>query len=146
MWQKIKNYFVIQCYRPWGFQEVEAPRFQHNRHMKVVRLSAPSTSCCTHQEIFLVPVAVRGVVEPRTMVQPEGLCQWKIPMTPSGIEPTTFCFVVQRLNQLHHHVPPTYALWSHENIEEPSNQRKSNLHKSLVTSVLHTLSKKYKLH
>jgi hypothetical protein len=26
-------------YRPWGFQEVEAPRFQANRHMKVVRLS-----------------------------------------------------------------------------------------------------------
>ena len=29
--------------RPWGFQEVEAPRFQDNRHMKVVRLSALST-------------------------------------------------------------------------------------------------------
>jgi len=26
--------------RPWGFQEFEAPRFQDNRHMKVVRLSA----------------------------------------------------------------------------------------------------------
>ena len=25
--------------RPWGFQEAEAPRFQDNRHMKVVRLS-----------------------------------------------------------------------------------------------------------
>ena len=23
--------------RPWGFQEVEAPRYQDNRHMKVVR-------------------------------------------------------------------------------------------------------------
>ena len=33
-------------YRPgrsWGFQEVEAPRFQDNRHMKVVRLSAVRT-------------------------------------------------------------------------------------------------------
>ena len=29
--------------RPWGFQEVEAPRFQDNRHMKVVRLSALRT-------------------------------------------------------------------------------------------------------
>jgi len=27
----------------WGFQEVEAPRFQDNRHMKVVRLSALRT-------------------------------------------------------------------------------------------------------
>jgi hypothetical protein len=29
--------------RPCGFQEVETPRFQDNRHMKVVRLSALST-------------------------------------------------------------------------------------------------------
>ena len=29
--------------RPWGFQEVEAPRFQDSRHMKVVRLSALRT-------------------------------------------------------------------------------------------------------
>jgi hypothetical protein len=28
---------------PWGFQEVEVPRFQDNRHMKVVRLSALCT-------------------------------------------------------------------------------------------------------
>jgi len=27
-------------YRPRGFKEDEAPRFQNNRHMKVVRLSA----------------------------------------------------------------------------------------------------------
>jgi len=29
--------------RPWGFEEDEAPRFQDNRHMKVVRLSALRT-------------------------------------------------------------------------------------------------------
>ena len=29
--------------RSWGFQEVEVPRFQDNRHMKVARLSALST-------------------------------------------------------------------------------------------------------
>jgi hypothetical protein len=29
--------------RPWGFQEVEGPRFQDNRHMKVVRFSALRT-------------------------------------------------------------------------------------------------------
>ena len=29
--------------RSWGFQEDEAPRFQDNRHMKVVRLSALRT-------------------------------------------------------------------------------------------------------
>jgi hypothetical protein len=30
-------------YRPWGFQEVEAPRFHDNRHLKVVSLSALRT-------------------------------------------------------------------------------------------------------
>jgi len=30
-------------------------------------------------------------------MQPQGLGQWKIPMTPSGIEPATFRFVEQRI-------------------------------------------------
>jgi hypothetical protein len=35
---------------------------------------------------------------PGSLVQLEWLCQWKIPMTPSGIYPVTFRFVAQCLN------------------------------------------------
>jgi hypothetical protein len=39
-------------------------------------------------------------------VWPEGICQWKIPMIPLGIEPTTFWLGLQCLNQLRHRIPP----------------------------------------
>jgi hypothetical protein len=62
----VYSYRCTGLNRPWGFREVEAPRFKDNRHMKVVRLSVLRTGQLYPQGY------IRGTPFYRRLSRPQG--------------------------------------------------------------------------
>ena len=81
---------------PQGSCRSRLPEFQENWHMKVISLSALRTG----RLYTLILISVKGWVHLMARAQPEGLSQWKIPIT-----------ALQCLNQLHHHMPQLIHLF-----------------------------------
>ena len=61
--------------RPCGSRRLRLPDSRQSAH-KGFKLQPKATAAFTLQEIFLVLISVRGWVNPRSIVRPEGLCQW----------------------------------------------------------------------
>ena len=94
--------------RPLELHEVEAPKISKQSAHDGGKVVSPMHWLPLPRKRFpLVLISVRGWADPRAIVRPEGLCQWKIPMTPSGTEHAAFCLVGHSLNQLHHHTCPS---------------------------------------
>jgi hypothetical protein len=102
-------------YRPW-----QALRFPRGWGSQILWQSAheggkvvsPTHRPPLPQVIFLVLISVRGWVEPRAIVRPEGLCQRKNPVISSGIERATFRFVAQCLKHCATACPIYNRYWS----------------------------------
>ena len=115
--------------RPWGFQEVEAPRFQDSWHMKVVRLSAVHTGRLYSSGNIPSTHFCYGCVDPRAIIRAEGLYQWKNssdtignrthkpPACNAVPEPTVPPYPTQNLQRKHRNAYPS---WGHPtNSESP---------------------------
>ena len=81
---------------PEGSRKLRLPDFKTIGTWRWQGCQTYEPAAFTPQEIFLVLISVRGSVEPRAILRPEGLYQRKIPMK----------LVAQCHNQQRHRVPP----------------------------------------
>jgi len=105
IFQGVKSSFKATPVQAWTAPKVSKglriPNFQTIGTWKEQNCQLHAPADFTPREISPVFISVRGWVEPMIIVLPEGLSQWKIPLTP-----VTFLFVAQCLNQLRYRVPP----------------------------------------
>jgi len=129
--------------RPWEFQEVEAPIFRDNQHMQVARLLAPRTSRLYASE----NISDTHLLEVESTLGPQcgrKDCQWKIPMTPSGIDPATFrqnqdCTYINNGNVFYKVSFKKYSPW--RNASEPI--KNSAFNKGWTWRTIHILTRVY---
>jgi hypothetical protein len=114
-WLKhLRNYKKVKQSHYWPGQAQRVPGGWGSQSSRQSAHEGGKVVSLTHRPpLPLVLISVRGRVDRRSIVRPGGLSQWKIPMTPSGIEPATFRLVAQCLNELRHQqrAPKKLYVW-----------------------------------